>query len=87
VGLLYCSQSITEYHPPQQEVPMDKESKMLLADAIHSLPERQRVAFILHKYENLTYKDISEILGVSINSVEARLHRAKVALQKKWWFV
>ncbi len=61
----------------------DKESKALLADAIHSLPERQRVAFMLHKYENLTYKDISEILSVSINSVEARIHRAKVTLQKR----
>jgi RNA polymerase sigma factor (sigma-70 family) len=61
----------------------DKESKAILRDAIDSLPEKQKVAFILHKYENLTARDISDILGISINSVEVRIHRAKIALQKR----
>jgi RNA polymerase sigma-70 factor (ECF subfamily) len=71
---------------PEQEpdrIFEDKESKLLLRDAIDSLPEKQRVAFILHKHENLTSKEIADILGVSINSVEVRIHRAKLTLQKR----
>ena len=72
--------------PPREEpdkIFEEKESQSLLRNVIDSLPEKQKVAFVLHKYESLTSKDISEILGISIRSVEARLHRAKSNLQKK----
>ncbi|MCK4824886.1 RNA polymerase sigma factor, partial [bacterium] len=48
-----------------------------------SLPKNQKVAFILHKHEGLSYKEISKILEISLSSVEARIHRAKINLQKK----
>lgn len=61
-----------------------KEIKALLRETVDSLPKKQRVTFILHKHENLTSREISEILGVSINAVEARIHRAKAAIQKRF---
>jgi RNA polymerase sigma-70 factor (ECF subfamily) len=60
-----------------------KEMKDLLRDAVDSLPEKQRTVFILNKYESLSSKEIAEILGISTNSVEVRIHRAKLNLQKK----
>jgi len=60
-----------------------KELKVLLKAAVDSLPEKQRTAFILNKYENLSPSAIAEILGISTNSVEVRIHRAKIHLQKK----
>ena len=60
-----------------------KELKDLLRDAVDSLPEKQRTAFILNTYENLSPSAIAEILGISSNSVEVRIHRAKKNLQKK----
>ena len=60
-----------------------KETRQILQDAVDSLPEKQRVAFILHKYEHLSAKEIAQILDISAQSVEARLHRAKLSLQKK----
>ena len=60
-----------------------KEMKDFLRDAVDSLPEKQRTAFILNKYNNLSPKEIAEILGISTNSVEVRIHRAKLNLQKK----
>ena len=60
-----------------------KEMIELLKAAVDSLPEKQRVAFILNKYENLAPKEIGEILGIYTNSVEVRIHRAKINLQKK----
>jgi RNA polymerase sigma-70 factor (ECF subfamily) len=56
---------------------------LTLQEAIQSLPEKQKTAFILHKLEGLSHQQISEILDISISSVEARIHRAKQSLRKK----
>jgi RNA polymerase sigma-70 factor (ECF subfamily) len=58
------------------------ENKQLLKDAINKLPDNQRIAFILSKYQDLSYKEISEVIGVSLSSVESLLFRAKSNLQK-----
>lgn len=55
----------------------------LLHEAIDSLPNNQKVAFSLSKYEDLSYKEISEIMDLSLSSVESVIHRAKKNLQKK----
>lgn len=60
-----------------------KELKDFLKAAVDSLPEKQRTVFILNKYENLSPRAIAEILGISTNTVEVRIHRAKIKLQKK----
>jgi len=61
----------------------EKEKRRFIESALASLPDKQRVAFVLSKYENLTSREISEILGTSVNSVDARIHRAKRSLQKR----
>ncbi len=55
----------------------------ILHEAISSLPENQKTAFTLNKYEELSYKEIAEIMDVSVASVESLIHRAKTGLQKK----
>jgi len=59
------------------------EIELVVQKAINSLPKRQRAALILYYYEGLSYDEISKVLGVSISSVESRLHRAKQALALK----
>ena len=58
------------------------ENKRLLKEAINKLPENQRVAIILSKYQDLSYKEIAEVMDVSISSVESLLFRAKTNLRK-----
>ena len=41
------------------------------------------MAVILHRYEGLSYKEIADVMGTTVASVESRLHRAKVALAEK----
>lgn len=55
----------------------------LLREAINGLPNNQKVAFTLNKYEDLSYQEISEVMEVSLSSVESLIHRAKKNLQKK----
>ena len=60
----------------------EKELKRALHMAINKLPENQKIAFTLHKYEELSYKEVAEVMHVSLSSVESLIHRAKLNLQK-----
>jgi RNA polymerase sigma-70 factor (ECF subfamily) len=51
--------------------------------AMDSLAENQRVAFTLSKYEEMSYKEIAEIMGTTVSAVESLIHRAKSNLKKK----
>ncbi|MCI0515332.1 RNA polymerase sigma factor [candidate division KSB1 bacterium] len=60
-----------------------KELELALQQAIQQLPEKQKTAFVLHKLEGLAHQEIAEILQISVANVEARIHRAKLTLQKQ----
>jgi RNA polymerase sigma-70 factor, ECF subfamily len=61
----------------------ENEKRAVIENAIGSLPENQRIAFILSKYDELAYKEIAEIMNLSLSSVESLIHRAKINLQHK----
>ena len=61
----------------------EKEKRVIIDKAVNSLPENQKIAFILNKYEELAYKEIAEIMNLSLSSVESLIHRAKLNLQRK----
>ena len=61
----------------------NKEKAAILSQAIEKLPENQRIAFTLHKLEDLSYDQISEIMRKSLSSVESLMHRAKLNLRKE----
>jgi RNA polymerase sigma-70 factor (ECF subfamily) len=84
---LFGEQNEVLLHPPDflhPGITLDnKERSKVLFDAINRLPDNQRVAFILHKVEGLSYQEISEIMSKSVSSIESLLHRAKLNL-KDW---
>lgn len=52
-----------------------------LLDLINSLPEHYREVFILKHVEKIKYREIAEILGLTMGAVEARLFRARRMLR------
>ncbi len=52
-----------------------------LRQAINSLPDKQRTAFILQKYEELSYEEISSIMDMSLSSVQSLIFRSRKNLQ------
>jgi RNA polymerase sigma-70 factor (ECF subfamily) len=54
-----------------------------LKQAVDALAENQRIAITLHKYEGFSYKEVADIMGTSVSSVESLIHRAKQNLRKK----
>lgn len=76
------SLSTSKADTPEYELEKSERAKMLHM-VIDALPKNQRIAFTLSKYEDLSYKEISEVMDVSVSSVESLLFRAKKNLQKK----
>lgn len=50
-------------------------------DAIGRLPQRQRMALILAKYEGMPYAEIGEVLGSNEKAVKSMIHRARENLR------
>jgi RNA polymerase sigma factor (sigma-70 family) len=59
-----------------------KEKRELLHAAISRLPENQRIAFVLNKFDEQTYRQIADIMKIGLPAVESLIHRAKINLQK-----
>jgi RNA polymerase sigma-70 factor (ECF subfamily) len=55
----------------------------MVQHAINALPKKQRTALILSRYEGLSYKEIAQVMGSSVASVESRLHCAKINLYQE----
>ena len=78
------SSEISENRADQPDQNMaDQQRSDLLHRAIDRLPEKQRIAFTLNKYEELPYQQIAEIMEISLASVESLIHRAKKNLQEQ----
>ncbi len=59
-----------------------REMSAILMKAIRSLPEQQRIALLLHKYDGFSYLEISRIMSSSVPAVESLIHRARLGLKK-----
>lgn len=59
----------------------NKEKSIALFKAIDKLPANQKTAFVLNKVEELSYREISEIMDSSESAVDSLLQRAKKNLQ------
>lgn len=71
---------------PLSESPQDiiegQEFKVRLEQAISRLPDGAREVFLLSRMEGLKYREIAELLDISVKAVEKRMHRALVDLKK-----
>jgi len=61
----------------------NRELSFILKKALKSLPEKQRVALLLHKYSGFSYLEISQMMNCSISAVESLIHRARQSLKKQ----
>ncbi|GGI55733.1 RNA polymerase sigma factor [Winogradskyella haliclonae] len=54
----------------------EKEFQAQLNDAINQLSDKQREVFLLNRIEKKKYREIAELLDISVKSVETRMQRA-----------
>ncbi|NCB23931.1 MAG: RNA polymerase sigma factor [Bacteroidia bacterium] len=74
-------------HRSEKKTPLEElehaERDRRIRMAIDALPEKQRMAFILSRYEELPQKKIAAVMNRSEGAVEQLLQRAKENLKKK----
>lgn len=79
VGLEQMAMATTGVMPVRR---MDKaERAEMVRMAIEALNERQRMALMLCKFEGLSYQEIAESMGLSVQAVKSLLSRARVNLK------
>jgi RNA polymerase sigma-70 factor (ECF subfamily) len=61
---------------------LDSELNDAVQMAIDALPETQRMAIVLRRYEEMPYEEIAEVLGISIPAVKSVLFRARAELRE-----
>ena len=76
-------ETLSDSTPSAENILLEKERNRQISDALQGLPENQRMALILKRYDDLSYQEIAQIIGCSVSAVESLLVRAKRTLQEK----
>ena len=71
-----------QYRAKQQEEFANEQQREVVEGLLQKLPEGERSVVTLHYLDSMTCEDVSELLGVSPNTVKSRLHRARKRLKK-----
>jgi RNA polymerase sigma-70 factor (ECF subfamily) len=72
-----------EKNPPPDASLLETELQQAIEDAIMQLPESQRMALILRRYEQFSYEEIAEVLDLSVPAVKSVLFRARTELRSR----
>ncbi len=60
-----------------------KDLSRIIGQALQQIPEKQRIAFILNKYQELSYSEVADVMDSSEKAVKSLIHRAKEALAER----
>ena len=64
------------------EAALQAELMAAIDQAIQALPEKQRMAVILRRYQDMPYEEIGDILKISLPAVKSLLFRARAQLKE-----
>ena len=76
-------ETLADRAPSAEDLLLEKERTRQISDALQSLPDNQRMALVLKRYDDLSYQEIAQVIGCSVSAVESLLVRAKRTLQEK----
>jgi RNA polymerase sigma-70 factor (ECF subfamily) len=74
---------IADSTPGAEERLLRQERLNAIRQHVLALPERQRMAVLMHKYEGMDYKQIGEVLKLSESATKSLLFRAYQTLREK----
>ncbi len=68
---------------PADTAMLDEEMQEAIERSIQELPEAQRMAVIMRRYQDVSYEEIAEVLDLTVPSVKSVLFRARTELREK----
>jgi RNA polymerase sigma-70 factor, ECF subfamily len=72
---------VADHQPGIEHALIERDRARMIRRAVEALPEKQRAAVLLHKYQELDYDEIARILGCSESALKSLLFRAYEALR------
>jgi RNA polymerase sigma-70 factor, ECF subfamily len=86
----HCADQTEEIPEPTERADKEPDQVLLgeelqgaIQDAINLLPESQRMAIILRRYEEMPYEEIAKVLGTTVPAVKSILFRARAELKER----
>ena len=74
---------VADRTPSVEQELLRRERLRAIRQKVESLPERQRVAVVMHKYQQMDYKQIAEVLKLSESATKSLLFRAYETLREQ----
>lgn len=71
----------SSYEPSQEAIRAEQKKQVRLA--IESLPAKQRATLVLAYYQQLSYREVANVMGCSIGTVKRQMYRALKTLAQK----
>ena len=75
--------SLRELGTSPSVIAAQRHESAMLIEALRELPADQQIALELHYWEDLTYAEIAEVLGVHRDTIKRRLSRGREALRER----
>ena len=69
--------------PSAEETMVQRERLAAIRQRVQALPERQRVAVVMHKYQQMDYREIADVLKLSESATKSLLFRAYETLREQ----
>ncbi len=73
---------IVDFSPLADKHTEDKELGAQIRAAVDQLPEKYRTVLVLADYQQLSMKQIADLLDLTVPNVKTRLHRARLAVRE-----
>jgi len=77
------SEAVADPHSNAEQEMLRSERMAAIRREVEALPERQRLAVIMHKYQEMDYREIARVLKMSESATKSLLFRAYETLREK----
>jgi RNA polymerase sigma-70 factor (ECF subfamily) len=77
-----AAQRLADPAPSPEQTATNRELERALTRAIDGLEPAQREVLVLRDVEGLSAPEVAKVLGISVDAVKSRLHRARVAVRQ-----
>ncbi len=79
----FTEQSVVDLAPSPSQILAKKSEERLLLEGLRSIPIDYQIALELYMWEDLSGKELADVLGLSEDGARSRVHRAKQALKRQ----
>ena len=68
--------------PSAENIALHRDRNATIASCIACLPDESKAIIIMRDMQGLSYQELSEAMGIPVNTIKSRLHRARAHLRK-----